>query len=128
MVRQYAAMAENTERVFREAFESADIKVNGERPWDIRVHDFSFYDRVLRGGSLAFGEAYMDQMWDVESLDQLMYRVLKNKLQDHVRINLPLAWRYVRAKLFNMQREQAYTVGERHYDIGNDLYEAMLDK
>jgi len=34
----------------------------------------------------------------------------------------------VRAKLINMQsRRRAFTIGERHYDIGNDLYERMLD-
>jgi cyclopropane-fatty-acyl-phospholipid synthase len=35
---------------------------------------------------------------------------------------------YCSAALFNHQRPaRAFTVGERHYDLGNDLYEAMLD-
>ena len=35
----------------------------------------------------------------------------------------------LRARLFNLQASsRAYEVGERHYDLGNDLYCAMLDK
>src|SRR6266581_2043822 len=113
-------MAVNTESAIREALESVDVKVNGGRPWDIRVHDFAFYDRVMSGGSLSFGESYMDGMWDAEHLDELMYRILKNKLQDKLRINTSLMLGYLRAKLFNLQREEVYRVGERHYDIGND--------
>ena len=34
----------------------------------------------------------------------------------------------LRGKLLNLQRARVTEVGERHYDIGNDLYAAMLDK
>ena len=35
----------------------------------------------------------------------------------------------IQSRLTNMQSSsRAYEVGERHYDLGNDLYEAMLDK
>jgi cyclopropane-fatty-acyl-phospholipid synthase len=34
----------------------------------------------------------------------------------------------VRARLFNRQAARAFEVGERHYDVGNDLYEAMLGR
>ena len=31
--------------------------------------------------------------------------------------------------IFNTQkRSRAFKIGEHHYDIGNNLYEAMLDK
>jgi cyclopropane-fatty-acyl-phospholipid synthase len=67
-------------------------------------------------------------MWDVESLDEMMYRILKAKLQNKIRIDLPFVWRWMRAKIFNMQREQVFAVAQRHYDIGNDLYGVMLGK
>src|SRR4051812_28796645 len=110
-------MHSHTERIFREAFEKADIEVNGSRPWDIQVHNPAFYDRVLSGGSLGFGESYMDGWWDAERLDELMYRILKNKLQDRIPLSPALIWGYVRAKFFNLQKSQAFKVGERHYDI-----------
>src|SRR5690606_26412198 len=33
-----------------------------------------------------------------------------------------------RSVLFNLQRARVYEVGEKHYDAGNDLYSAMLDR
>ena len=39
-----------------ELLESAGIKINGQRPYDIQVHNEDFYARVLSGGTLAFGE------------------------------------------------------------------------
>jgi len=38
-------------------FESADIKINGDRPWDMQVHNSELYGRVLSGGSMALGES-----------------------------------------------------------------------
>ncbi len=121
-------MSSNTENVFRDAFEKADIQIDGNRPSDIQVHNPAFYDRVLSGGSLAFGESYMDGWWDAEHVDELIYKILKNHLQDQVRINPGVVWSYVRAKLFNPQKWNPFRVAEHHYDIGNDLYRAMLDK
>jgi len=121
-------MVPNTQRVFTEAFKKAGIEVNGDKPWDIQVHNPAFYDRVLTGGNLAFGESYMDGWWDAQELDQLIYKILKGKLQDHIVINPELVWSYVRAKVFNPQKWNPFHVAEHHYDIGNDLYRAMLDK
>ncbi|MBI4280880.1 cyclopropane-fatty-acyl-phospholipid synthase, partial [Candidatus Uhrbacteria bacterium] len=42
----------------------ADVRLNGERPWDIVVHNEKLYGRVLSRGSLGFGESYMDGWWD----------------------------------------------------------------
>ena len=38
----------------------ADIRVGGDRPWDIRVHNEGLYKRVLREGTLGAGEAYLE--------------------------------------------------------------------
>lgn len=121
-------MSSPAEQALKQAFKEADIEVGGKRPWDIQVHDARFYDRVLTSGTLAFGESYMDGWWDAEKVDELIYRILKNKLQDRIQINPALVWNYVRARFFNAQKWRAFEVGEKHYDIGNDLYEKMLDK
>ena len=68
-------MSSNTERIFTEAFKKAGIEVNGTRPWDIQVHNPAFYDRALSGGSLGFGESYVDGWWDAEHVDELLYRI-----------------------------------------------------
>jgi cyclopropane-fatty-acyl-phospholipid synthase len=116
-------------RIAREILEVADINVNGERPWDIRVHNEDFFGRVLAGGSLALGESYMDGWWDCEQLDELITRILSKDLQQRVRPSLRVASLWLKSVFLNMQRKsRAYNIAERHYDLGNDLYRIMLDK
>ena len=37
----------------------ADVEVDGDRPWDIQVHQPRLYDRIMAQGSLGLGESYM---------------------------------------------------------------------
>ena len=107
----------------------ADIKINGKNPWDIKVHNENFYKRILSGGSLAFGESYMDGWWDCEKLDELFNHFLRAKLEKKIKQNSRLFFSIVSANLFNFQRiSRAFNIGEKHYDIGNDLFKIMLDK
>lgn len=104
----------------------ADVRIDGPRPWDIRVHDPRIYARLLRHGALALGETYMEGAWDCEALDEMLTRLLRAGLEDAV-IGWADRWDALRARLFNRQRgRRAFEVGERHYDLGNDLYRAML--
>lgn len=109
----------------------ADVRLNGDRPWDIQVRDDRLYSRVLTRGSLGFGEAYMDGDWDARDLSGLMTRLIAARLDEKPlgRARFFLAMHYLRARFFNLQSsKRAFQVGERHYDIGNDLYAAMLDR
>lgn len=113
---------------------SAGIRLNGNRPWDIRVQDPAFYGRVLSAGSLGLGESYMDQQWDATELDETFTRLLRHGVEDRLHGAAGLALRFrvlmavLRARLLNLQTpKRASQVGEQHYDVGNDLYEAMLD-
>ncbi len=105
----------------------ADIRINGDRPWDMQVHDRSVFGRILRQGSLGLGESYMDGQWDAERVDQFIERILRARLDRDVR---PLVARMaeLRMRWLNLQtRHRAREVAETHYDLGNDLYQAMLD-
>ncbi len=106
----------------------ADIKINGDRPWDIQVKNEKFYDRLVSQGSIGLGESYMDGWWDVEKLDEFFERALRNNLDRKVKRNFTTLAVYLRAKIFNLQKSDAFHIGEAHYDIGNDLYGVMLDK
>lgn len=113
----------------RERMGEADVIVDGDRPWDIQVHENAFFERVLAGGSLALGESYMDGWWDCEALDRFFDRVLSAGLHRRVRRTPRIAWTAFRSWLANRAfRFKAYEVGERHYDIGNDLFSRMLDR
>lgn len=111
----------------RELLASADIMVNGTRPWDMRMHHPDTLDRVLSQGSLGLGESYMEGWWDCERLDEFICKVLQARLDQQV--GRPLWWwTMLRARLTNLQSlSRAWQVGRVHYDLGNGLYAAMLD-
>ncbi|MBD8066425.1 cyclopropane fatty acyl phospholipid synthase [Devosia sp. PTR5] len=96
-------------------------------PGDIIIHDDAVFSRLLRDGSLGLGEAYMDGLWDAEAVDEVLFKVLDAGVADHLPRDLALVFSMVRGRLLNMQRLRVREVGEKHYDIGNDLYKAMLD-
>jgi len=112
----------------------ADVTFDGDRPWDIQVHDAAFYDRVLHAGALGLGESYMDGLWDAEQLDETLTRVLAAHADQALdgagswRLRMRVALALLRTRLINRQAgRRAFEVGERHYDAGNDLYRLMLD-
>jgi len=110
--------------------ESTDVRFNGDRPWDIQVLDPVSYDRIIRWGSLGFGESYMDAAWESEHLDETFHKLLNAKLNTKIKsfVKLQFPRLFLRSLLINRQsRRRAFQAGAHHYDIGNDVYAAMLD-
>jgi cyclopropane-fatty-acyl-phospholipid synthase len=106
---------------------TAGITVGGTQPWDMQVHHPATFDRILTQGSLGLGESYMDGWWDCRAVDEFIARVLRARLDRQVG-RAGWIWASLKARLTNLQSEQrAWQVAETHYDLGNDLYEAMLD-
>ena len=106
---------------------TAGIAVGGAQPWDIQVHHPATFDRILTRGSLGLGESYMDGWWDCKAVDEFIARVLRARLDRQVG-RAGWIWASLKARLTNLQSEhRAWQVAEVHYDLGNDLYEAMLD-
>jgi cyclopropane-fatty-acyl-phospholipid synthase len=107
----------------------ADVAVGGERAHDIVVHDDAMWARVLRDRELGLGETYQDGMWDANRLDEFLAVVQEHDLGSYVRASPQLLWLGARARLSNRQTvRRARRNASAHYDIGNDLYERMLDK
>jgi cyclopropane-fatty-acyl-phospholipid synthase len=105
----------------------ADIRIGGERPWDMRINHPKAVEYILARGSLGLGESYMEGWWDCAQLDDFVARLLAARLDERVG-SAVLLLQSVRARLFNLQSlRRAWRVGEAHYDIGNDFFEAMLD-
>lgn len=118
-----------SEKVVRELLGSAGIEVDGKNPWDVQVHDARFYDRLLRDGSMGVGESYMDGWWDSDELDETINRGLKARVDVKINTDRTMLFHILQARLFNLQApSRAYEVGQKHYDLGNELYCAMLDK
>ncbi|NOX84521.1 MAG: cyclopropane fatty acyl phospholipid synthase [Chlorobi bacterium] len=107
----------------------ADVRINGQRPWDIQVHNEALYSRLLSGGSLALGESYMAGWWDCDVPDEFFYRIINADLKNKVSKSFSLLFLSLRARLTNMQKKsRAFNIGKKHYDTGNLLFENMLDK
>ena len=105
----------------------AGITIGGTRPWDIRVHDHRFFDRVMAQGTLGLGEAYMEGWWDCDALDEFFARALRARLEEKITGKAGFLLAALEARLRSRGFEGMGTV-KRHYDLGNDLYRAMLDK
>jgi cyclopropane-fatty-acyl-phospholipid synthase len=119
---------QNPEALVSALLSLAGISINGKNPFDIQIHDTRVFKRILHEGALGLGESYMEAWWDCAAVDQFFDRILRANLEEKVRKNLRMAWPYLKGKVFNLQRQsRAYRVGEQHYDLGNDLYKAMLD-
>ena len=105
-----------------------DIRIGGGRPWDIQVYDPRFYRRVMAHGSLAGGESYMDGWWDAEALDEFFARL--HRIDPYARIGrFQTALLSLRCRLVNRQSAgRGERVARQHYDLGTDLYRAMLDR
>ena len=110
-----------------ELLKIAGITLNGSHPFDIQVHNEKFYSRVLAEGFLGLGESYMDGWWDCDRIDEFIYRLFDANLRTRLKTwNDYLA--VIEATILNRQsKSRAYQVGKQHYDIGNKLYQCMLD-
>ena len=120
-----------TPKVYREIIARAGVEINGPNPWDIQVLDDRAYQYVFARGTLGFGEAYVEGYWECRDLAGLMTRFVNAHLADglSLRATLSLIGRILQSKFMNFQSiSRAFQVGEQHYDIGNDVYNAMLDK
>ncbi|MBG0790225.1 MAG: cyclopropane fatty acyl phospholipid synthase [Desulfovibrionaceae bacterium] len=106
----------------------ADVRVDGSDPWDLRVRDERLFREVLLRKNLGLGEGYMLGWWDCERVDEFICRVLKSGAADGVRGCWRLMVRILPSLLINLQSlSRATIVAKRHYDLGNDLFQAFLD-
>ncbi len=119
-----------TMRLFKPLIESllegTGVRLDGDRPWDIRVNRERLYRRALRG-SLGFGEAYIDGDWDCEALDELFRRLLSANTQKRPLIRAARAVKSLQSRLMNLQtRRRSRAVAEEHYDLDHRMYALFL--
>ena len=114
-------------RLVEDFLASADVRINGSRPWDIRVEDERFFARMLSDGAVGVGEAYMDGWWESDALDELAARVFRARLEAKMPVSPRLVLGGLHARLADRQsRRRSHEVMRRHYDLV-DVCEAFLD-
>src|SRR5580692_8203434 len=99
-----ATSAPRLARRVNDLLATADIRVGGDRPWDIRVNDPRLYRRLILGGMLGLGDAYVDQWWDCDAIDQFFDRALQNGLASRLPFDVRAATSFLLQKLWNFQR------------------------
>jgi cyclopropane-fatty-acyl-phospholipid synthase len=114
--------------IIEELSQTIDVKINGDQPWDITIHNENFYDRIIKQGALGLGESYMEGWWDCPRLDIFFSRTLRANLDIKIKISLLLKIKFLLLKFINLQTKQrAGQVAEKHYNLGNQLFLSMLD-
>jgi cyclopropane-fatty-acyl-phospholipid synthase len=87
---------------------------------------------LRRGGVFGLGESFIRGEWDHPNLVQLMRAVFSSSSEigaSYSKYSLKFLGFFVLDLLRNAQiADGAYEVGRRHYDLGNDLFRAMLDR
>jgi cyclopropane-fatty-acyl-phospholipid synthase len=97
----------------------------------VEVKAAEFYVRVLFGGSVGAGEAYMEGLWRCNDLTTLVRIVINNSRllvgldQGLGRFTLPLHWLYHLGRK-NTRKGSKKNISA-HYDLGNDFYSLFLD-
>ncbi len=99
---------------------------------EIRVHDVAAAVRMLLGGEIAAGEAYMDGLWSSPDLPALLRVAALNREA----LALPRGWwrlpLRLRKTLAHRARRNTIAGSRRniqaHYDLGNDFYGLFLDE
>jgi cyclopropane-fatty-acyl-phospholipid synthase len=110
-----------------ERFARAGITLDGDKPWDPQILRPGAVMRAVVGGTLGAGEGYVDGDWECGALDEFTARLVSAE-SGH-----PLMWGAVSVadewigRITNWQTpNRARHDITHHYDIGNDLYTAML--
>ncbi len=118
----------DAKQTVKQLLAAGDVKINGKRPWDIQVHDERVYKRMLKEGELGAGEAYMQGWWSAEHLDQTVAKLFSANFRQKLPLTPSLVKAIALGYLANRQNlKRARKNAVAHYDIGNDLYEQMLD-
>lgn len=118
----------SSDAFFRDLLAKAGITINGSQPWDLQVREPKAFERMLRDGSIGFGEAFMEGWLDCERVDLMADRAYRSELIEQIEVKSAL-FETLKARLNPFgSRSRSFEIGERHYDTGNDLFEIMLDK
>lgn len=101
---------------------------SGEPLATLRFRDDGVFTRILAAGNLGLGEAFMDG--EVEcvrgELHEFLTALLRNRVDQALAADPRLLARFAWVRLQTLARSKAANV-QRHYDAGDDLFEAFLD-
>jgi cyclopropane-fatty-acyl-phospholipid synthase len=115
------------QKYFQSILDKVGITINGPQPEDIKIIDERALKRIMRDGSLGFGESYMAGWWDCERIDELSYRLCAAALDTSIKTNLLQSLYNWSTSIINYQsKRRSKEVAHKHYNLDNHLFELML--
>jgi cyclopropane-fatty-acyl-phospholipid synthase len=108
---------------------------NDDRPGaphaHVDIHDNRTYWRILTGGTIASGEAYIDGEWSSRDLTEVT-RLFSANMETMMAMKDKQSWiMQLGLKLAHFGRRNTETGSKEniaaHYDLGNDFFELFLD-
>lgn len=95
------------------------------------IHHNDFFPRIILGGDVGFGEAYVDGLWDSPDVVGLFALLTRNR--DNLADGSFLLTAFTRSldRIRHLLRDNTPKGSSRnireHYDLGNDFYRTFLD-
>ena len=116
---------ENGDVVARFGTDESDLRAT------VNIKDVQAYRRLLLGGSVGAGEAFMDGLWDSDDVTAVV-RVFARNLSTLDEWENKFKWvtmpiNKIRHFARRNTKDQAKKNIEAHYDLGNKLYTRFLD-
>lgn len=90
-----------------------------------------FFKRVFSGGSVGFGEAYVDGLWTTTDLSEVLKMMARNQREvGRLRKGFSLITQQLN-RFYHLARKNTLKKSreniQAHYDLSNDFYETFLD-
>ena len=100
-------------------------------PERMEIRDRAFYGRVLAGGSVGLGEAYVEGLWTTNDLSGVLKVFAANQARLGQANRGFSMLRNVMNRLYHIGRrntlKQSRENIQEHYDLSNSFYECFLD-
>ncbi|MFT5069864.1 MAG: cyclopropane-fatty-acyl-phospholipid synthase, partial [Candidatus Paceibacteria bacterium] len=98
----------------------------------ITIHDQKAYSRILWGGSIGAGEAYVEGLWSSDNLVDVI-RLFSRNLATLEKHEQRFGFLLNIINMFKHRLNRNSKAGSRtniaaHYDLSNEMYEVFLDK
>ena len=103
----------------------------GSRIESLHIQDSTFFRKVLAGGSVAFGEAYVDGLWTTSNLSGLLRLLARNQNETgRLQRGFSLVSQKINQATHRLRKNtvaQSRQNIQAHYNLSNEFYAQFLD-
>lgn len=100
-------------------------------PGVMYIHDYGFFSRIILGGDIGLGEAYVDELWDSPDPAMVITAFIENRNNISDGSFITAAYTRLRDRILHLARENTLAGTRRnirrHYDLSNEFFETFLD-